>query len=410
MVAGAGSLFAEGARGAGAPGDARAERPFAVVIYAEGYDVSIFRNGQLSSYDVLTDDVIGMPLLAGDLVQTDPDTFLEIQLVPSRTVVKVAENTTFEIERLGQEGGGGLAVSYGRLRARVERALRDDPFEVRGFSAVAGVRGTDFGFDTVVDRASPGELQTRVYTFSGSVEVRDRPDPSMPADSAEPQVVQLGANEMVLVRTEVPEALALRDETDLRPLDPPLGETAPARPVRFERRELEEEIQVFWQQQDYREEPLDPAAIDERFPGVRQRVDEIDQERRRLEETRRLREGGEAPALEAFLPGEEIPPGQEIVPDRTLDLQDDRPSGRARRVIEPRDAPSLSRQTRRAGHWMVGLGLALEIWGASLAWYDDGYRSVSDLDQGGASVALMGSGAVLITSGLISYLISLVAD
>ncbi|POR05423.1 hypothetical protein AU468_00675 [Alkalispirochaeta sphaeroplastigenens] len=403
-VAGPGGVFA------GDGGRPPAERPFAVVIYAEGYDMSVFRNGQLSSYDVITDEVIGMPLLAGDLVQTDPETFLEIQLLPSRTVVKVAENTTFEIERLGGEGGGGLAVSYGRLRARVERVLQDDPFEVRGFSAVAGVRGTDFGFDTMIDRESPGELQTRVYTFSGLVEVRDRPDPEAPADAGEPQVVRLGANEMVLVRTEVPEALIPKDEDDPghRVVSP--GEIAPVRPARFEQRELEEEIQVFWQRQDYREAPIDPGAVEDRFPGLRQRVDEIDQERQRFEETRRLRESGDPPVLESFLAEEELLPERAVVPDRTLDLRDETPSGRARRVIEPRDAPTPGRQIRRAGHWMVGLGLALEIGGAALAWYDDGYRSFSDLEEGGASVALLGTGAVLISSGLISYLISLVVD
>ncbi|MFW5827489.1 MAG: hypothetical protein ACOCU4_05335, partial [Alkalispirochaeta sp.] len=60
--------------------------PYAFVIYADGYNMSVYRNDELLTYDVLVDDVIGMPLLQGDLVQTDPDTFVEIQVMPSRTV------------------------------------------------------------------------------------------------------------------------------------------------------------------------------------------------------------------------------------------------------------------------------------------------------------------------------------
>ncbi len=130
---------------------------YAFIIYAEGYNMSVFRNDELSTYDVLVDDVLGMPLLPGDIVQTDNDTFLEMQVMPSRTVVKIAENTTFEIERIGGAGGGSFKMSYGRLRARVERVARNDRFEIRGFSAVAGVRGTDFGYDMVVERSSASQ-------------------------------------------------------------------------------------------------------------------------------------------------------------------------------------------------------------------------------------------------------------
>jgi urease accessory protein UreE len=77
---------------------------FGVILYAEGVELSIFRQGELIRYDLFQDDVLGLPLLQGDMVQTEDNSFVEIQLLPSESVVKVAENTTFEITSIGEAG------------------------------------------------------------------------------------------------------------------------------------------------------------------------------------------------------------------------------------------------------------------------------------------------------------------
>lgn len=395
---------------------------YAFIIYAEGYDISIFRNGELTTYDVLVDNVIGMPLLAGDLVQTDAGTFVEIQVMPARTVVKVAENTTFEIERLGGTGGGSFNMTYGRLRARVERVTRQDPFEVRGFSAVAGVRGTDFGFDSVVEREQMGELRTRVYVFEGEVDVEDRPDPET---GEEPQQIRIAANQMVNVTTEIPPAI--RDplpppdveDPDRAPspdpsLDPePAPAPVPAQRVVFQQEEIEPEIQEFWTRENFREEPVDPDLVDERFPGMNARVQQLSEERRRYEELQRLRREGLLSDPDSFLLAESddfLEMEEEREPVR-IDLGGPRPTDRPTRVtLVPREEQSLSRQSRIAGHWLLGLGVAIEIAGMTTAWFGEGHRSVSDLEGGGPGVGLMTGGGVFITTGLISYLISIIAD
>lgn len=389
-------------------------RAYAFVIYAEGYDLSVFRNGELTTYDVVMDDVVGMPLLAGDLVQTDADTFVEIQVMPARTVIKVAENTTFEIERIGGEGGGTFNMTYGRLRARVERAARDDPFEVRGFSAVAGVRGTDFGFDSVVERERMGELRTRVYVFEGEVDVSDRPAADADPETApEPQVVRIAANQMVNVTTEVPEHLRPRVEDPDGP--PPLEEAAPvpvpARRVVFQQEEIEPEVQEFWTRENFREEPVDPDRVDERFPGINARVQQLTEERQRYEELQRLRrEGMLTTPAELLADAVEM---QETEPEReptVFDLEGPRPSDRAQRIILPQDELTLGRRSMVAGHWFMGVGVALELAGIATAWYGEGARSFSDLEGGGPGVGLMTGGGIFITSGLLSYLIGIIAD
>lgn len=158
---------------------------YGIVLYAEGTEVSIYRDGELRAYDVMRDDVLGMPLLEGDLIQTEDATFLEIQLLPSRTVVKIAENTSFRVTAVGEGGGGDIALSYGRIRARVERLSGDDEFRIRGAGYVAGVRGTDFGYDVTVSRGSD-YLRADVYVFEGEIALAEDPDADRGDDAGAP--------------------------------------------------------------------------------------------------------------------------------------------------------------------------------------------------------------------------------
>lgn len=403
---------------------------YAFIIYAEGYNMSVYRNDELSTYDVLVDDVLGMPLLPGDIVQTDNDTFLEMQVMPSRTVVKIAENTTFEIERIGGAGGGSFNMSYGRLRARVERVARNDRFEIRGFSAVAGVRGTDFGYDMVVERASAtqaaAELQTKVYVFEGEVDVSenvggtDTPDgtPSADQDSqptAERQTVRLQANEMVNVVTPAPADIdrpleeRLEDDGTAMPERP-----SPAEPrqVVFQQTAIATDIQEFWTRQDFKEEAVDPDQVEEKFPGINARVQQLSEERRQYEELQRLRREGLLGSPEEAL-AQVVDPVEPEEPERTperVSLNAPGEDTRIERILLPQDAVGEAKQLRIAGHWMVGLGVVMELAGLAGAWYVEDARRLEDLSQAGPSTGAMIGGGVFISSGIFSYILSLFAD
>lgn len=408
---------------------AQSQESYAFVIYAEGYDMSIYRNGELTSYDVLVDDVIGMPLLPGDLVQTDASTFVEIQVMPSRTVVKVAENTTFEIESIGGAGGGTFNMAYGRVRARVERITSDDPFQIRGFSAVAGVRGTDFGYDLVVERQATNELQTKVYVFEGEVDVTETErDQSEPADDGtgsgdagqapspvqeEPQSIRISANEMVSVVSTVPPELAERADAAVGgggtiPAEPTESQV-PAQKVVFERTAIEDEIQEFWDEQAFREEPVDPSMVEEKFPGIGARVQQLTEERQRYEELQQLRRDGLLTTPGTLLADaqEEIEEEREAEP---VMLGDPLPTDRVQRILIPRETDSLSRQSFIAGHWFVGVGLLLEATGALVTWSEDGFTDYDSFTAGGPGQGMMVGGGIFITTGLFNYLIGLISD
>ena len=335
--------------------------------------------------------------------------------MPSRTIVKVAENTTFEIESLGGAGGGTFNMNYGRLRARVDRITTNETFEIRGFSAVAGVRGTDFGYDMVVEREATNELQTRVYVFEGEVEVSENVAAGDEADDAEggapPQTVRLGADEMVSVVTEVPASLATDADRqappDQRPRDQRVEPAeAISQPIVFQKESLQQDIQQFWVERDFQREAVEPDEVETVFPGIKARVEELTQERLQYEELQRLRREGllhssDDPVVEE---------AEEVVvrePD-AVELQEPLPEDRVRSLITPDPELGRAHQWRVAGHWLMGVGLALEIAGIATAWYADDVRSAGDLQDGGVGTGLMIGGGIFIGSGLFSYLLSAV--
>ena len=229
---------------------------FGVIIYAEGRDVTVQRDGARVSYDAGIGEALGVPLFAGDTVETDNETFVEIQLLPSRGVLKVAENTVFVIDGLAQNGETALSVVYGRLRARVSQLVGSQTFQVRGNSAVAGVRGTDFGFDQVLEPRSVG-LVNNVYCFEGEVEVTQLVpasaqtetvgDESVPPTQAES--VRVAAGQMV---SFVPAESGL--------------------PVEIAPQAVASSLERFWTEHDFAGEEVAPSRVESVYPGIAQKV------------------------------------------------------------------------------------------------------------------------------------------
>jgi hypothetical protein len=110
------------------------------------------------------------------MLQTGPDDFVEIQLGPSGTVIKLAENTS--LVYLGpQENGPGspaLEMLYGRMRIVSGTGNRESVLVRTGNAALRLGEG-DIGIDYMVLPGSTGAAQTRpvlrVYGFAGSAEI-----------------------------------------------------------------------------------------------------------------------------------------------------------------------------------------------------------------------------------------------
>jgi hypothetical protein len=184
----------------------------AVVEYSSGDDIIVIRQGKR----IAIKDPIGLELFQGDQVQTGKAVFMEMRLYGGGAVLKLAENTTFILERL-TDGQTSLQLVYGRIRAKVEKLAGTDSFSVRSTQAVAGVRGTDFGLDVITSRTTSSATTTRAYCFEGSVEVIAyvRSD-VLAAEALEPipKAFVIAAGEMVQVEGETGKTEAVKSPVD----------------------------------------------------------------------------------------------------------------------------------------------------------------------------------------------------
>ena len=127
------------------------------IVDKDGFDVSIYME---------------MGLSPGDRITTT-DGSAEIRLDPNGSIIKIAPNTDFALESLdGRDGADTNRVSVRRGRFRMIAARYSDRvsrYQVRTPTAVADVRGADFGavVSPVVDGATPSREE--FFVFDGEV-------------------------------------------------------------------------------------------------------------------------------------------------------------------------------------------------------------------------------------------------
>ncbi len=368
------------------------EEVFGVILFAEGAQLSIFRQGELLRYDLFEDDVLGMPLLQGDMVQTEDNSFVEIQMLPSESVVKVAENTTFEITSIGNQGGGSFELLYGRVRAKVSR-LNDEQFQIRGRSAIAGVRGTDFGYDYVTRIGESVTPTTSVYCFEGSVEVVGGQNDAIAdangspgQDEVEPDGVLIEAFEMVAVSED-------RSAGPLTPVE-----------VRFDARQIDQEITDYWRDNSFKSVAVNPKEIENVFPSIKEDLRAAKAQAALAAEKRAFLASGQT--LRAFRESRQ----------QAAALQTPAPARDPFPLIQPISVASLipeiqtvayqANGLRVAGAFMGTLGVLAETAGILFTFYSEelGLDSAFSENYG---PALMGAGGVSLSIGLISLLIDL---
>lgn len=186
----------------------------ASIVYADGFGFEILRSGVAERYDVYADDVYSLEIDPGDRISTDDETYLEVQLRDSRTVIKVFENTTVTITASDSEATS-LGVSYGRVRAIVRSLGGEEQFHMRTRTAVAAVRGTDFAVESVLTRS--GEIEDSVYCLEGSVEVGtlapeaiERLDAALAAGSPADAALTAERGQLVVWEQDVVETVVLQ--------------------------------------------------------------------------------------------------------------------------------------------------------------------------------------------------------
>jgi hypothetical protein len=235
------------------------------LIYSSGRGFEIVRNGITEEYDLATDIVEGLEFYTNDYINTFEGTFLEIQVSETTHVLKISENTSFKFNRSAGAESSQYEVTYGRVRARVRKLAGMGGFAIFGPSMVAGIRGTDFGYD-VLYNVEDGKTVSSVYCFEGKVEIEATvplieagSEGALDPDAApvKSRMIELGPNEMVQVHA----------------LQPAVGQATEEVRYMLRRNAMAEEIRNFWEINDFKGVPVEleteakiPEEQDEKHP------------------------------------------------------------------------------------------------------------------------------------------------
>jgi hypothetical protein len=334
------------------------DKAAAVVEYSSGEDFVVIRKGR----KLALQDPIGFELFQGDQLQTGDGVFVELRIMTGNAIVKLAENTTFVLERLG-DGQTSMQLVYGRIRAKVERMAGTDSFSIRSTQAIAGVRGTDFGVDVVASRqVSLGSTVTNAYCFTGAVEVTAfvRSD-ALAAESLEaiPKSFVIGAGEMIKVEGAAGKAEAVKVP-------------------------LEKAIQGFWKDNDY----ISGADPKSALPAPAPKAQALTEAEARAAKEKNIRDQAYAEGYDAAR--KEFNKGPDYVPDGFV-------------PVEELEKIRMASSNQEAG---IIAGTILGVGGLAFA-VSGYYLSMNGNADGGAS--MLTNGALLSLTALPFLLISLFA-
>lgn len=85
------------------------------ILNATGSGFSVYRQGVFSIHGSGSGEIRGFPLYAGDMLYTNADATLEIQLTPGTSRIQAGENTSFQFSAPGQ-APAETRLQYGRLK------------------------------------------------------------------------------------------------------------------------------------------------------------------------------------------------------------------------------------------------------------------------------------------------------
>lgn len=126
---------------------------------------------ELAVFDIDGNEIeelfFGMELMPGDRVKTSGTT-AEIRLDPNGTIIKLSYDTEFTIEALqtDEQSANEFTLFGGKIRTIAAKLgiFQRNNYSIQTPTAVAGVRGTDFGLQVI-----PDEIDS-AFVFEGNIE------------------------------------------------------------------------------------------------------------------------------------------------------------------------------------------------------------------------------------------------
>jgi hypothetical protein len=357
-------------------GQVFSQRTAGQIVYAEGMGFTIGTGETAEIYDITYDNVLGMDVFEGDFISTDPGSFLELQMKNSGNLLKISENTSFTVVESGEAGGGSFELTYGRVRAKVDKLFNQENFVIRGPSVTAGVRGTDFGYDILADTGEEGGSTVNVYCFDGKVVV----------DKVE--TVTLEEEGKTIEKEVVVETIILEPDQMITLQGEMLGREMLTKPV-------EDEIRDFWSEQDFKTDVTElPDGQEEAQP-----------------------EGDLEPAKAKDLPKEEDTTEEEY-PEEDLDKQVQETTGdkkeeekvgepgsmkQEKEILTETERKELEEQYNNAGIGMLTTGFIVETIGVTTFFFGEELLGLSQPTGQVFGAGLMVSGGLLIGAAIYAF-------
>jgi hypothetical protein len=228
-----------------------AQEEGARIYYVMGNDFVLTVNGMRNIVTVADMNAAGIALNRSDMIQTGAGVSLELQLIPSGTVIKVAENTSLVYNGFDANGRfTDLGLLYGRIRLVTGTGLGEKTVVLRAGNISVRMNEGDMGADFAIDPAfhlgqAAALPQLTLYNFRGSAE-------------AHPFI---GGND-----TLKPLPLTKAESLSLE-INPPF--------IYSGRRPLEEDIIGFWKRNNfigYPPLPMPDTTLPELFPVMAQQA------------------------------------------------------------------------------------------------------------------------------------------
>jgi len=152
-----------------------AQEDGATIYYLEGSSFALTMRGERRVFTAKEVNEGDIRLERSGIVHTGAGTFLEIQLFPSGTVIKMSDNSSMVYNGIDSSGGFvDLGLLYGRIRVVTGDGAGAGPIVVRSGGISSRTEAGDMGVDYVLepgDRNSVPRPLFRIHAFRGSAEV-----------------------------------------------------------------------------------------------------------------------------------------------------------------------------------------------------------------------------------------------
>lgn len=192
------------------------ESAIAVILQAEGSNVTVYRNSTRQNIAAGKMADAGLPLFNDDIIQTGADSSVEMQVQPSSGIIRLGSDTSIAL--LSDSAPIGLTLAYGSLQLKNQDDTLQDPVNIAFGPIAMQAIGADLSLKYELSSStSQGVLMAAsIAVFAGQIHIAPDPFKGDNYYNQNPDVLQLSGGKLLEVGipdTSQKEAQILRSAT-----------------------------------------------------------------------------------------------------------------------------------------------------------------------------------------------------